>query len=804
MRVALRGFRKSPAFALTAVMTIALGIGASAAIFSVVSAVLLRPLPYPGADRLTLVFWENPSIRSKIFLYSNGDFFDLRSGSTGIFEDMAGIAAFRAFVPERDGSAEQIRKALVTTNFFRMMGAKIALGRDFNDDDAAPRRGQPLIPIGSAAILSYEYFERRYGGSADVLGQTIADGPRIVGVLAPGFRLFFPPGARIDATPDFYVANDAGYDTEHRNLLLAGAIGKLKRGMTLANAQSLLDTLRPEIRKNSLDHDAALRLEPMARYLVDEVRPAILALMGAVIFLLLIACANVANLMLVRASARERELAVRAALGGSWRRLAGQMLAEAGVVASAGTAIGMGLAWAGTRALMAVVPAEVPRLESASVDWRVVAFAAVAGLLALLIAGFAPVFRATRPDLIGALQGTGAAAAEREWFRGAIVIAETALSFVLLIGAGLMARSFLELRRVDPGYDPRGVLTFFLTRDWPLTRQEGRIALLNEIQARLRALPGVEDATAALMLPLDAGIRPESFRTPLQRPDGTWEGIDFQEVMPDYFETLRTPVLAGRTFTAPDNLAGRNLAVVDEIFARRAFPNESAVGKSVQLPGPGNPSAEIIGVVANQRLFSLAEPSHGTLYLADGAGNWGVGVSRYWMVRTDDDPARLAPMIRVAIRGLDRQLVISKIQTMETLVQRDQAGTRFELFLIGVFAAIAVFLASVGLYGVLATIVRRRTAEIGLRMALGAAPPDIFRLVVGRGLRLSVIGVAIGWIGAIGATRIMSAMLVKIAPADPATFAAMTVLFLSVAATACWIPAARAARVDPMTALRRE
>src|ERR1022692_1133280 len=301
-RQAGRMLRKSPAFAATAAVTLALGIGASTAIFSVTSAVLLRPLPYQNADRLVLVFWENRAVNRKSFTYSNADFFDLRGGIGSIFDGLGGVPSFRAFVPGEDGSAEQIGKALVTANFFRLMGARIAFGRDFTEADAVPQPASPdvLIPPGSAAILSYEYWQRRYGGSTAVLGREMFGagqrGPRIVGVLAPGFKLFFPPGARTDAAPDFWVANNIGYDTAHRNLLTVGAIGRLKSGVTLRRAQERLDALAPELRKNSFDPTAALRLEPMRQYLVEDVRPAILALMGAVIFLLLIACANVANL----------------------------------------------------------------------------------------------------------------------------------------------------------------------------------------------------------------------------------------------------------------------------------------------------------------------------------------------------------------------------------------------------------------------------------------------------------------------------------------------------------------------------
>ncbi|MGD0296862.1 MAG: ABC transporter permease [Bryobacteraceae bacterium] len=806
-----RTLRRSPIFAATAALTLALGIGASTAIFSVTDAVLLRPLPYRDSDRLALVFWNYRAANVENFLYSNADFFDLRAGTKTIFEDIGGVAGFRAFVTREDGSAEQISKALVTTKFFRLLGAKIAFGRDFTDADGVPQPAEPgvLIPPGSVAILSYEYWQRRYGGSNAVLGQEMRysgqRGPRIVGVLAPGFKLFFPPAARTDASPDVWVANNIGYDAAHRNLLTVGVIGRLRNGLTLTQAQDQLDALRSEIRKSSFDPTERLRLKPMQRYLVEEVRPAIFALLGAAIFLLLIACANVANLLLVRASLRERELAVRAALGGSWWRLVTQMLAEAVLLSSLGTLAGAVFAWLGIRGLLLIAPANLPRIESLAMDWRVLAFAAAAGLCAVCIFGVAPALRAARPDVVQILRGGGRTAGlgAGHWLRNGAVIAEVALSFVLLVGSGLMLRSFFELRRVNPGYDPHGLLTFFTTRDWPFTRQNGRIELLREIHARLRALPGVENVSEALALPLGGGFRATNSAT---RPQATTlassEGADFEQVWSGYFETLRTPLLAGRTFTEEDNALGRNLAVIDQLLAARAFPNESAVRKRIRVPDPANPWAEVIGIVAHQRLFSLADPGRETIYFSDGF--WGIGVSRYWMVRTAADPAKYAAAVRAEIAKVDRQVVVSKMQPMDALVDQDQAGTRLSLVLIGIFALIAVLLASVGLYGVLATVVRQRTAEIGVRMAVGATPASIFKLVVSQGLYLSAVGVAIGLLAALGLTRWMTSMLIEVKPADPSTFAVMTLLFLLVAAVASWAPAARAASLDANTALREE
>ena len=809
-RYAARALCRSPLFAVSAAATLALGMGAATAIFSVTDAVLLRPLPYHDSGRLTLVARQSRNARS--FLYSNADFFDLREGSRSIFEDMGGVAGFRAFVSTADGGTEQISKALVTTNFFRLMGARIVLGRDFTDADGAPEPAVAgaLIPAGRAAILSYEYWQRRFAGSAAAIGREMPGtegqrGPRIVGVLAPAFKLFLPPAASTAAAPEFYVANNIGYDNSHRNLLMAGAIGRLKRGMTLREAQQRMDALAAAVLRNSFIPTAVLRLEPMSRYLVEEVRPGILALMGAVVLLLLIACANVAGLLLVRGSLRERELAVRSALGGSRARLVRQMLAEALLISGLGTVLGIGLAWGGIRALTAVAPADLPRIEGVTLDWHALAFATACGMVAVAVFGLMPALRAARPDSMQVLRASGrtAASATGGRLRSGAVIAEVALSFVLLIGAGLLFRSFLELRRVDPGYDPRGMLTFYVTRDWPLPRQQGRMELLREIQNRLRALPGVENVTEALMLPLGGTRGPAlSVRGATTQPSlRSADGAQFQQVMPGYFETLHTPLLAGRTFDERDNAPGRNLVVIDDLLAERAFPNQPAVGQRISLPPP-NPPAEVIGVVGHQRLVSLSEPARPTVFVADGF--WGIGVSRYWFLRAAGDPLHYAAAVRREMAAIDRRLVVSKIETMRTLVERDRGGTRFALLLMATFAAIAVLLAGVGLYGVVAGAARQRTAEIGVRIAMGADAASIFRLVVGRGLRLTAVGVAAGLAAAAALTRTLASLLVGVKATDAATFAVIAALFLALGAAASWLPAARAARLDPVVALRDE
>jgi putative ABC transport system permease protein len=544
----------------------------------------------------------------------------------------------------------------------------------------------------------------------------------------------------------------------------------------------------------------------MRRNLVSEVRPAILALMGAVIFLLLIACANVANLLLVRASLRERELAVRAAMGASWWHLARQLLTEAFLLAGLGSLMGVGLAWAGIRELLAIAPANLPRMETIRIDSTVLLFTLIAGIVAGAIFGLASAWRAARPNVMDVLRGSGRneGLASGGLLRKLVVVAEVALSFVLLIGSGLMFRSFLELQQIKPGFDARQLLVFQLL-DAQRRKPEDAIAFSRRIQERLRAIPGVQGVTAATPFPLAGGFNPIRWGTGEALADASkFQATDFQIVLPGYFELMRTPLLEGRTFTDDDNLPGRNVVMIDDLLARKAFPHESAVGKRIliRIRTPEAEWVQVIGVVAHQREESLAEPGREQVYFTDAflAG----GNTDFWALRTYGNPASYGSAAREAIREIDPQLLVTRIRTGDELMTEAQAGTRFSLLLIGVFAVIAALLAAVGLYGVLSTVVRQRTSEIGVRMPLGAQPVKVFELVVGQGLWLTVIGILAGLAGSVFLTQIMATMLVGVRPTDPITFSAITLLFLLIAMLACWLPARRAARMDPTMALRGE
>ena len=839
VKFAGRTLRKSPVFTLTAVLTIALGVGASTAIFSVTNAVLLKPLPYKNPGQLVVACADFHVRHVRDFSFSNEDFIDLRDGTKNVFQDMAGVFTFKFVLPLDDGTPEQVRLAVVTTNFFDLMGAKIAYGRDFTPQDGLPQppppqpgtaqAGTPPPRLPTMAILSYEYFERRFGGNPAVIGRSIptqAQGlsPVVVGVLAPHFQLYFPPEANVDAEPQVWLANRLRYDNANRNAVSIQAVGRLRPGVPFAEAQAAADDVAAEARKNFLIERTAgyaIRLEPMRQHLVSEVQPTILALMGAVIFLLLIACANVANLLLVRASLRERELAVRSAMGATRWHLARQMLTEAVLLAGLGAVGGLALAWVGIHELLAVAPANLPRMDAIRIDAPVLLFTVVAALVAAAIFGLVSAWRASRPNVASVLGGSSRneGLTSGGLLRKLVVVIEVALCFVLLVGSGLMFRSFRDLERINPGFDPHGLLTFQILGRLGGQTSASRAAAVRQIQQRLQAIPGIQSVTGSGLFPLAGGYTPIRWGDLNAGADPSkFQATDFDFVLPGYFEALHIPLLAGRTFTDADDVpipdavlqgkspgsAGHDVVVIDEDLAKKAFPNGSAVGKQIliRVRTPEAEPVEVIGVVAHTRDESLAVRGREQTYFPDAFG--GSGGVLQWTIRTAGNPAKYGNDIRATIKALNSKLLVAEMQPADDLIDKAQAGTRFSLLLIGVFAVIAVLLAAVGLYGVLSTVVRQRTAEIGVRMALGAQPAGIFRLIVGQGLRLTAVGIVAGFIGAFALTRLMTTMLVGVKATDPATFVTMAIVFFLIAAVSSWVPAWRAASVDPNEALRQQ
>jgi len=820
---AARSLRKNAGFALVATVTIALGIGACTAIFSVVNAVLLRPLPYADAQRLVLVWGELRARNVPDWPFSPPDLRDLQQQSTEILDDVAGmIPAGRVPIAGLGQEPEQIRVGGATANLFRLLGAHVVAGRDFVADDAIP---PPALPNQAAApaqppvaaILSHAFWQRRYGGDASIIGKDVELGnghARIVGVLAPGFELLFPPRVHIEAAPDMWTAARINIETANRNNVVYRVIGRLKSGVTHEQAQLQVDRVASDLRAHfAIKQTAGLyfHVVPMFDDVVGEVRPAILSLMGAVAFVLLIACANVANLLIVRAAARSRELAVRAAIGAGRGRLIRQMLVESLVIAGLGTAAGLFLARAGIRVLMAMAPADLPRLDAVAMDPRVLLFAVAAGIATTVLCGLVPALRASRADVTEALRAVGRSSsglAGGRRLRSAVVVAEVALSCILLVGGGLMLRSVIALSHVEPGYNPNGVLTFVLQAN--AREPEQRAVFIEQVRQRLLAIPGVSGAAAVTPLPLDGQLINGRWGTDAAAADpARFRQANFHGVTPGYFEALQTRLIAGRTFIPADNVIDQKTdlprrIVVDDQLAALAFHGEPAVGKRLllRITTPEAEWYEIIGVVGHQRHSSLAVPGPEAVFVPD--GHFGYGFASRWTVRAAGDPMALVGAVRAAVAQIDPRAPLAEIQPMTAFVDKAMAPVRFTATLIGIFAAVAVVLAAIGLYGVLATIVRQRTSEIGMRMVFGAPRGSILGLIVSEGLRLSVAGMIVGFAGALAVTRLMTSMLVGVNAADPLTFVAIAFLFSLIAAIASWIPARRASRLDPMAAIREE
>lgn len=821
---AFRSLRRQPAFAITAVLTIALGIGATSAIFSVVNAVLLRPLPYNDASRLGTV-WSDLRARHVVdFPLPPGDFYDLRKDTT-LFEGLAAIISFRPTIGgEKGGDPEQVNGGAVTTNFFSMLGHRIQHGRDFVPEDgtpnAAPPQGdavpppgaQPPPPLPNMAIISHDLFMRRFGGDTSIVGKSIELGngrAEVVGVLAPGFEILFPPGTNVDPRPEIVIANRVNFETGSRNNVSLRVVAKLKPGVSFEQAQSELDRLSADLRSRfpiKQTSNMNLRIEPMHADLVADVRPQLVALMGAVVFVLLIACANVANLLLVRASARERELAVRAAIGGNRWRIIRQLVAESLVLAAVGGAAGLLLAQFGIDALIQLSPDGLPRATDVSLGGTVLAFTAVASLAASLMFGLLPAWRASRPDVMDVLRSSGrlVGGASGRWLRDGAVIAEVALAFVLLVGSGLMIRTFVNLQNASPGFDPQNVFTFLIQNN-RAQGVEGRQAFQRTMLERLKAIPGVVDAMSAGPIPLDGGNSLARFGP----PEAATDPSKFQQaisyfVQPGYFKFAKTPIIDGREFTEADNRPEARVIVIDDVIAAQLFPNGGAVGQRMlaRVITPEAETYQIVGVVKHQRHTTMMNDGEEGMYFPDGYS--GFGAAFRWAVRTSGDPEGIAASVRSALAEHDRRLLLTEPRTWQSYLDDKIAPTRFALILIGVFAAVAAILAMIGLYGVLATTVRQRQTEIGVRMAFGANQRSILSMIIGQGLRLSLGGILLGVLAAIALTRVMASLLVGVTPTDPATFAVMAVAFTLVASFAAWIPAQRAARLSPNVALRDE
>ncbi len=816
----LRSFGKNPAFTITATLTLALGIGATTAIFSVVNAVLLRPLPYGDANRLTIITSDMVARDVKDFPIAPGDIVQMREGGT-LFSGIAALTTFRFPTVDEQGNTEVIRGANVTTNLLTVLGEHVVAGRDFTDADGTPPQitlgpdGRPLPPTTPpppmAAILGYGYWQRRFGGDRSVVGTIVSIGPahaEVIGIAPPELELLFPPSFHVERHPDVYAAARINWAAASHINVVFRVVARMKPGVRVAAAQAQMNTVAADLKRLvPIKQTAGMRLRvvPMHQEIVSDVRPAVLALMGGVTFVLLIACANVANLLLVRASRQERELAVRAALGGNRRRLIQQMLVEALMLALGGAALGVGLAFVGVKLVLALGPHDLPTIGPVTIDLTVLGFTVLAAVAAAAVFGVVPAVRASRPDIVGVLRSSGRTSelGAGRALRSGVVMAEVALAFVLLVGSGLMLRSFYVLTRANPGFDAAGLLTFTAGPARPAT-PEAAAAARRLLQQRLAALPGVTGATNGAPIPFSGQSPMARWGTGAAVNDpAAFREADLGVVMPGFFKVMGTRLIAGRTFTEADDAPTSTSVIVDRVLAARAFPGQSAVGKRLYVRYRSNEPewVDVIGVVDQIRRDSPAMDGPEQMYVTNGEIGFGPGT---WFVRAARDPASLAATVRAAVAAVDPMIPVMDLKTMRAYIADARGPTRFALALVGSFAAIALLLAGVGLYGVLSTIVRQRTTEIGVRMALGAPEARIFRQMIGEGMRLGLIGLGLGLAAALALTRAMRSMLVGVAPTDPATFVAIAIAFLAISALSCWLPARRAAALEPARALREE
>ncbi|MCI0387438.1 MAG: ABC transporter permease [Acidobacteria bacterium] len=803
LRYGLRTLLKKPGFALVAVLTLALGIGANTAIFSVVNAVLLRALPYAEADELVIV-WEAQRQRNRLENVINlGNFFDWKE-QNGIFEDMAAFFDTSAILTS-DGEPEEVPSQIATPSLFTLLGVNPILGRTFTPDDGKP--GQPRV-----VMLSYGLWQRRFGGDPKIISRKLILGGQettVIGVLPANFKWHVRKGSMTKKSAELWSPWQVGEDSRQRRGRFAMAVARLKPGVTLAQAQTEMNTIgaRLEQQYKEFNTNWGVNVVPLRTQFTGEIRLALLILLGAVGFLLLIACANVANLLLARAAARQKEVAVRAALGAGRWRIIRQLLTESVLLAALGGAAGLLLAWWGTGLLVSLSPPELLDLPRVEISTPVLVFTLAVSLLTGIIFGLAPAFESSRFDLHETLKegGRGMGSAGGHRLRSVLVIAEVALALVLLIGAGLLVRSFLRLQSVDPGFNANKLLTMRVSlpgRKYGNDRK--RIDFFKGAIERMQALPGVEAAGAINFMPFaqpHAGTLVEFEGRPKAPPgQGAVTGVCVTDAK--YFRTMQIPLKRGRLYTEQEATEMRHVVVINEAFARKHFPNEDPLGKRVTIyMKDENLPNEIIGIVGDSKHAGLDSEIEPMSY-------WPHPELAYpymnFIIRTKGDAAAMATSARSVIQALDPEQPVADVRTMESLLARSVARARFNTLLLTVFACVALLLALVGIYGVMAYAVEQRTHEIGIRMALGARGPDVLKMVVFQGLKLAVVGVAIGLLSSLLLTRLMGNMLYQVSATDPVTFTVIGLLLILIAVLACYVPARRAAKVDPMVALRYE
>jgi putative ABC transport system permease protein len=792
LRYGSRMLLKQPIFTLIAVLTLALGIGANTAIFSLVNAVLLRPLPFAESERLVWTWGEfSGGNRAST---SPPDFLDYRAQNR-CFEELAAMM-FKSFNLTGSGEPDRVIGSMVTANFFQALGVELVQGRAFLPEEE--RSGPAQV-----AIIGQGLWRRRFDGDPQIIGKTITlDGRShiVVGVAPDATRVLQEAEIWTPLTFD-------DPEMKVRRFHFLRAVGRLKRGVTLQQAQADIDAVSAGLEKlyPESNKDWRLRLVPMREFLVGETRRPLYVLLGAVGLVLLIACANVANLTLSQAARRQKEVALRHALGAKRMRLIRQLLTESALLSVIAGTIGLLLAWWGADLLMVLAEDSIPRVGEIALDNRVLGFTLLVSLLTALFFGLAPALQASRPDLNETLKegGKGGGSSSRMGrARNALIVVEVAMALVLLVGAGLLIKSFRRLQEVEPGFDPRNLLTMRLFL--PLSKYaepQQRQAFFEQALKRIGSLPGVQAVGTSTSIPTLGGgdtyftIEGKPF------PDLNRKVTALNPMVShDYLRTMKIPLIKGRHFTEPETKEEKAKAVIiNEAFARAYFADDEPLGKRLIID-MGEPwTCEIVGVARDTTQFALGVSAYPLMYLP----SIRAGVAAV-VIRSSGDPLALTASVRESVREVDRDLPIANIRSMDQIMSSMSGDARFRTLLLGVFAAVALLLAAIGIYGVISYSVAQRAREIGIRIAIGAQNRDVLRLVVGQGMKLALIGVGVGIAGALAFTRVLSGLLFNVSATDPLTFVGVSTLLALVALLACYVPARRAMSVDPMVALRCE
>ncbi len=794
IRYGFRGLLKRPGFTVIALVALALGIGANTAIFSLVNAVIIRPLPFPEPDRLVWMYGNirNGGNRASV---SPLDFLDYRSQNKTFEQFAASITVPVAVNLTGSGDPERLSASAVTGNFFDAFGVAPAIGRGFTLENE--KAGQDQV-----TVLSHAFWQKHFAGDPSIVGKIIIlDGKsfQVLGVMPAG--LSFPQTAELWVPLSF----DGNPGMKQRKAHFLRPIGRLKPGVTLTQAQLDTDAIASQLEQQYPESNTGwnLRLLSLREQLVGRTRTTLFVLLGAVGFVLLIACANVANLLLVRAASRQKEIALRTALGASRLRIVRQMITESLLLSVIGGALGAMLAIWGVQVLVGLSANNLPPTANVKIDANVLAFTFLISIVTGLLFGLAPALRTAKVNLIDSLKdgARGSEGTLRNRTRSVLVVFESAVAVVLLIGAGLLVRSLIALQRVDPGFDANNVLT--LKIDLPNKKYEGEGRTANffeQLETRLSSVPGVQTVGLITELPLSGQPNDVPFTVegrPAVSPDQEFDA-DFRRVNHNYFSALRIPLLRGRNFTEQEVRQSAKVTVVSQQLVNTVFPNEEPLGKRL-ITAIGGEAYEIIGVVGDIRHRSLDNRPFDAMYFPT-RNNGGMNL----VIRTQNDPMSIVGAVRQEVQGLDREQPIAAVKRMSDWLDSSVAEQRYRTTLFLAFAALAMILAATGIYGVMSYTVAQRTHEIGVRMALGARRSDVLKMVVRQGMLLTLLGVVVGLVGAFALTRVMASLLFQVTAKDPFTFAAVAVLLLAVAFIACFIPAQRATKIDPLIALRYE